>query len=299
MKKENIVTNLLAIFACLLWSSAFTGVKIGLEYSTPLRFAGIRFFISGILLIPLAIRQTGYLQVIRKNIWKLVYIALTQIIVHYILFYYGLKYVPGAIGAIVIGAGPLFIALLAHFTIADDRMDWKKILVVLLGFSGIILVSVGRNQTSDNEVKLIGVILLIGVNLSSGLANVFIKKRSGNLPPLVMSSFTMWFGGLVIFLLSLAFEPGKFEIKPVPYYVALIWLSLLSAAAFSIWFFLLSKPHVKVSDLNFWKFLIPVSGALLAWLILPDESPSFIAVAGASLTGISLVLLNLVRRNIL
>lgn len=37
-------TTFLAILACLLWSTAFVGIKIGLEYTTPMQFAGTRFF---------------------------------------------------------------------------------------------------------------------------------------------------------------------------------------------------------------------------------------------------------------
>ena len=51
-----------------------------------------------------------------------------------------------------------------------------------------------------------------------------------------------------------------------------------SAAAFSIWFHLLSQ--VKVSQLNIWKFLIPLVGAALSWLLIPGEHPDLPTLAG-------------------
>jgi len=52
MQKQTITHSGLAILACLLWSTAFVGIKIGLQHTTPLQFAGLRFFLSGILLLP-------------------------------------------------------------------------------------------------------------------------------------------------------------------------------------------------------------------------------------------------------
>ncbi|RLD64942.1 MAG: EamA/RhaT family transporter, partial [Bacteroidetes bacterium] len=56
MGHPRLNTAVLAIISCLLWSTAFAGVKIGLEYATPLQFAGTRFFIAGLLVFPLAYR---------------------------------------------------------------------------------------------------------------------------------------------------------------------------------------------------------------------------------------------------
>lgn len=50
-------TKILAIFACLLWGSAFAGAKIGFEYTTPLHLSGMRFMLAGLLLIPFLIYQ--------------------------------------------------------------------------------------------------------------------------------------------------------------------------------------------------------------------------------------------------
>jgi len=55
---------------------------------------------------------------------------------------------------------------------------------------------------------------------------------------------------------------------------------------------LLKRPGVKVSDLNFWKFIIPVSGAILSWIILPEEYPNYIAFIGMGVIAVAMVLMN-------
>ncbi|MCF8378102.1 MAG: EamA family transporter [Bacteroidales bacterium] len=126
--------------------------------------------------------------------------------------------------------------------------------------------------------------------------NVFVARDAKNIPPLVLSSSTMIIGGATLYLFSLPFEGFHPAIKPLEYYASLAWLSFLSATAISIWFTLLKRPEVKVSDLNFWKFLIPVMGAILAFIILPEEKISAVAVAGMSIIAISLIMLNILKR---
>lgn len=297
MKNLFKTTSFLAIIACLLWSSAFVGVKVGLEYTTPLQFAGIRFFISGLMILPFTGSLTNYWKVFLENRKIVLLIAFLNTFLQYTLFYTGLNLVPAALGAIVIGAGPLFIALMAHFMMPGDQMTFRRLMIFLLGFAGIVLVSLGRNKFSTfGEVSMWGIIILLGVNLVSGLGNVYIAKDVSGIPPFVLSSSTMIIGGVALFLFSLpveGFHPGG---KPPVYYVALSWLSFLSAAAISIWFTLLKRPGVKVSDLNFWKFLIPVVGAVLAWMLIPSEKPTWIAFAGMLVIALSLVALNVEKR---
>lgn len=298
MEHSKINTNLLAILSCLLWSSAFAGVKIGLQYATPLQFAGTRFFISGLLVLPLALRiNPSYFRIIRKNVKMILLIALLQTFLQYALFYTGINLIPGAVAAIVIGSQPLFIALVAHFIMPGDRMVFNKTIIILFGIAGVVLVSLGRDPgTSTGRVALLGILLLVGINILSGFTNVLIAREKGMIPPLVISSASMIIGGAALFLFSLPLEGLNFAPKPQPYYLSLAWLSLLSAVAISVWTMLLKRPENKVSDLNLWKFLIPLFGALLSWILLPGEHPEPLSLAGMVVIALSLVVLNLVRR---
>ena len=64
----------------------------------------------------------------------------------------------------------------------------------------------------------------------------------------------------------------------------------MAAAAFSIWYKLLQRPGVKVSELNLWKFIIPVAGAILSWLLVPGEKPEWITISGMIIITVSLIL---------
>ncbi|HKK63680.1 MAG TPA: DMT family transporter [Bacteroidales bacterium] len=291
MEQGKLKVTLQAILACLLWSSAFVGIKVGLPYTTPLQFAGTRFFISGLLVFPVALYYNpAFFMILRTHYRFILLIGLMQTFLQYALFYTGISMIPASIGAIVIGSGPLFIAIIAHLFMPGDRITWRKLLVIIFGLSGVVLVIFGRNPGIEAAVQLTGILILVGNNIISGFSNVIIALEKKKIPPLILSSVSLAFGGALLFLVSIPLEGLDLSPKPLPYYFSLGWLSMLSAVAISLWVILLKNPGVVVSDLNFWKFLIPVSGAILAWIILPAESPNVISLSGMFITGTALII---------
>ncbi|MEL7585659.1 MAG: DMT family transporter [Prolixibacteraceae bacterium] len=283
-------TTFLAIVASLLWASAFAGVKIGLKYHTPFQFAGVRFMLSGMMLILYFNHIRNYWQEVVRN-WRFIaLIALLQTVIQYMLFYSGLDLLPASIAAMITGSSPLFISVVAHVMVRDDRMDRIKLFSILMGVAGVAVISLSRTHLSSGlAISLLGVVLLLTNNLFSGWANVLIAKRAKPVSPIVLSASSLFFGGIGLVLISIPVEGYGLKAIAPEYFVSLGWLSFLSAAAFAIWYTLLQRPGVKVSELNMWKFLIPVAGALLSWILIPDESPDLISVAGMLIIAASLL----------
>lgn len=287
-------TIFLAIIACILWSTAFVGIKIGLQHTTPFQFAGIRFFTSGLLILPFIPNLKEKLVVARQNIRKILLVGFIQSFLQYAFFYKGVDMVPGSLGAMLIGSGPIFIAIVAHFFMPGDRLNKRKIISILVGLTGIIIISLGRKQMGAvGPLVGLGIVILIINNFLTGFGNLLVAKDKKQIPPLILSSFSMIFGGALLFILGVTTEGYQSGPFPLEYWLSLGWLSFLSAAAISIWYTLLKRPGVKLSTLNMWKFIIPVLGAVLSWLILPNEHPTLIAVVGMVLVGLSLVILNI------
>lgn len=213
------------------------------------------------------------------------------------MFYTGINMIPAAVAAIVIGSQPLFIAMVANFIMPGDRMTLSKTLVILLGIAGVALVSFGKDpQSATGQIAVAGILLMIGINVLSGFSNVLVVREKGMIPPLVISSSSMMLGGAALFIFSIPFEGIHFEVKPPVYFISLIWLSLLSAIAISIWITLLKRPDIKVSDLNLWKFLIPMFGALFSWILLPEEQPQPLTTAGMFIITMALVISGMLKR---
>ncbi|RXQ97697.1 DMT family transporter [Ancylomarina salipaludis] len=293
MKKYLLSTPFLAILACLLWATPFAAIKIGLKYTTPLNFAGIRFFISGLLILPFIPEFRTKLQSLSSKSWKLiVQVALLQTTFLYGLFYTGINYLPGALGAMLIGAQPLFAAVLAHLMMKNDKMTLSKISSILLGMLGVCIISLGRADFVLTTTIPLGVGILVLNNIVGSMGNVIVARDTRDIPPRILASFSMILGGFMLILISVPMEHPKWELHPSEYYYALGWLAIVSSMAITIWFGLLGREGVKVSNLNTWKFIIPIFGACISWLILPNENPDLISILGMTVIAFSLLMLN-------
>jgi drug/metabolite transporter (DMT)-like permease len=280
-----------AIIACLLWSTAYASIKLGLQFDTPFRFAGARFIIAGLMILPFTIKPKAYIKMVREH-WKVVaWVTFLQIIFNYSLFYQGLALVPGALGAVIVGSQPLVTAVVAAIMHEGDRLNRKKIITIVFGISGVVLISAGRQAFKFGTLmELLGVFMILVANVGTAVSNVVVSLKGKGLNPLVLSSASIFTGGVVFYLASIPIEGApKFDF-PLEYWIILLWLAFMAAAAFSLWFKLLQRPRVKVSELNLWKFIIPVVGAILSWLLIPDEHPEWLTVTGMIIITVSLIM---------
>lgn len=280
-----------AVIACLLWSTAYAGIKLGLEYDTPFHFAGVRFIISGLMILPFTVRPAVYLKMIREH-WKVVvWVTSLQILINYSLFYQGLKLVPGALGAVIAGSQPLVIAVVAAIMNKDDRLTRKKIITIISGISGVILISAGRQAFKlGTAIELLGVLMILVASIATASSNVVVSLKSRGINPLVLSSASLFIGGVILYAVSIPVEDHPQGPMPTQYWLILLWLSFMAAFAFSLWFKLLQRPGVKVSELNLWKFIIPVVGAVLSWMLVPDEKPEWLTLSGMIIITASLIM---------
>ncbi len=243
------------------------------------------------MILPFTVRPSEYLRMIRENRKLVITVMILQTLVNYVLFYLGMNLVPGALGAVIVGSQPLVTAVVAAMMHREDKLTRAKVITIIFGISGVILISVGRQAFKlGTAIEFLGVILILGANTATAVSNVVVSLKSKGMNPLVLSSASLGMGGILIYILSIPLEGAVHPSMPLEYWLDLIWLSFMSAFAFSLWFKLLQRPGVKVSELNLWKFIIPVVGAVLSWLIVPGENPDWLTITGMIIITGSLIL---------
>lgn len=290
--------NLLAVVASLIWASAFPAAKVGFEYLPPIYLSGFRFMLAGLLLAPFLIG--------RKVVWSdfkaqwryLLFFAFFQTFLQYWLFYAGLIIVPAAVGAIIVGLGPIFVTILAHFFLGNrDRLTSRKIFAMLFGFAGVIFISISTSALTEVKPNFYwGVIALVLSCLVGCITNIIVARRNVQLDHIALNTISCFFGGVMLLIMALLTEqPEIAQIKPLPasFYFAMIWLAGIPAAGFSIWYFLLSRPNISVSEINIIKFLIPVFGVVLSWVIVKGESFNIQTVIGAVIIATAIIIIQL------
>ncbi len=245
--------------------------------------------IAGILVLVLTKDRKHIFSFLAQN-WKIsLVVGLLQTSIMYGLYFNGVDLLPAGIAAIIVGAGPLITAIITHFTILNDRLSKQKVLSLLIALTGVILISISRNSNSGSQDhEILGIILLLFSSMTNAFSQVIVKKRPNN--PLLLNASQLFIGGLILVVSSFIFEGVPTLVLPMEFYIALLWLSVVSAVSFSIWYTLLQVPEIKVSEINIFKFIIPVSGAILSWVIFPEESPQLMTIIGMVIIALSVIL---------
>ena len=78
--------------------------------------------------------------------------------------------------------------------------------------------------------------------------------------------------------------------RPIGFYISLGILVFISVFAFSFWFMALQSKGAKVSDINMCRLINPILGAILSWMMLADEHPTFSTVTGMIIIVCSLII---------
>jgi drug/metabolite transporter (DMT)-like permease len=283
MKIQSTLSNsLLAITACLLWSTPFVIGKLVLDYMAPLSTAGTRFLLAGLIQLPFCGGLRGPFGLLRTHLKTVLLVSLFQTILLYAGFFIALTLVRGAQAAIVVGTGPLISAIVAHFAMHDDKLKRRTLISTLLGISGVIIISLATKPWTPTGTKeLLGMGILLFGSVVSAFGNVVVARERGGLNPIHLNSIQMIFGGVVLLVIALPIEGAPSLNFPPVFYAQMAWLAVVSAAGFGIWFHLLSR--VKISKLNIWKFIIPIGGAILSWIFLPGESPDWPTLCGMAI----------------
>lgn len=289
--QDNIWTNkyfvaLMAIIACILWGSAFPVLKITYaelqigpsDISARMLIAGARFFLAGLMVFAVhKVMLRHPVKVARTNLLPLFLLGLAQTGLQYYFFYNGVAAVSGIKSAILNSVGNFFVVIFAHFIYTNDRLNVGKVLGLLAGFGGIILVNWQPNTSVGWEFSLRGEGFLMLAGVTTTIGTFWAKHLGKTLSPIVINAYQLTLGSLLLLVLGIpALRSGGLTPTPL-FWVLLVYSAFLSAAAFSIWYILLK--HNRAGEVTIYRFVIPISGAILSAILLPEERLTISIVA--------------------
>jgi len=278
---------IIAQFCAVLWGSAFPVLKVSYEElgiatgdrSAIIVLAGLRFFLAALLIFALIIFGLRLSPKVKLKMLPLLFLlGLLQISLLYFFFYNGLAHTTGMKGAVLSSAGIFFVVVLAHFVYRDDRLDLRKIVGLVAGFAGITLVNSGQNFTLDFSWQGEGFMILSG--LVGALGTILAKRMSKELHPFILTAWQMLLGSLLLIAVGLPGLKPQAMLFTNRAFILLLYSAFLSATAFSLWYAILKGN--KAGEISVFKFMTPVSGAILSAIFVPGERLSlnmFLALA--------------------
>ncbi len=271
------VVFLLAMLSCFLWGSATPAIKIGYETFgiassdtvSIILFAGIRFFLAGILVIIVQSVMAGkFIKPEKGSFPSILKLSLAQTMVQYFCFYVGLAHTSGVTGTILSGASGFFSILMASLIFRYEKLTAAKIIGCIMGFSGLIIMNISFDGGTSFHFSFWGEGLVLLSTLSLALSGILAKKYSARFSVVMLSGYQFILGGLVMMIVGFALG-GRIKLVPqASAYILLLYMAFISAVAYSVWGILMkNNPVSRVSIFN---FMTPLFGVLLSAIFLGE-----------------------------
>jgi drug/metabolite transporter (DMT)-like permease len=288
----HLFAALQALFVTFLWSTSWVLIKVGLEDIPALTFAGLRYSLAFLCLLPFALRpaRLSPLRSLSGQGWvRLVVLGLLFYAVTQGAQFLGLAYLPSVTVSLLLNFTTIAVALLGIFLLAErpTALQWSG---VLLNIVGIVIyfypVSLPASQAVGLVVVAVGVLANAGSSILGRRVN-----REGDIPPLTVTIVSMGFGAMLL-LVTGALTQGFPPLSPT-HWAIVGWLAVVNTAfAFTLWNHTLrTLPAMESSIINN-TMLIQI--AVLAWLFL-GEQLTLKAVAGMVLAALGALIVQLRR----
>ncbi len=285
-----------AVTCSLLWGSAFPAIRISHRYfesgplSNHIAFAGIRFTLAGLLVLLFTKNNRESWQKCPKL--GLITVALFQVILQYILFYWGMKMAPAVLGAILISTGSFWWVILAPLVDKNESLNFRQFLLIALGFIGVCICLMNKQGGGNNS--LYG-ILFIFSTLCGVVAALLVRPMNRKIPAPFLAGTSLFLGGIVLCVISWNQTLHLILNMSWPLLSLTLWLAIVSSAAFSLWFYLITL--FDVPRLSGYRMLIPLFGVLESVAFLEDEKLTYNLLIGGAIVLLSIALLEKLKRN--
>lgn len=286
--------SIFALTAAIVWGWAYPLIKLGFEEfaimpdmtGSKMLFAGIRFCLSGIIILAIAKRTHRDFSIRqRSDLWYILLFSLLNTTLHYAFFYIGLSYSQGARAAILNSMSVFTVVILACLLFKSDKMTVRKILGCTIGFAGILTLNVGGKESG--AFSLLGDGMIIMNTLCGAFASLMTRGLNKRVDVFVGTGYGLSIGGALLLIPGLLYE-GTLPNITLWGLVILILLIGISTTGFTLYNKLLTcNPVGKVAIYN---SLIPVVGAVTSCLCLGETFYWKYAIAGAlATTGIYII----------
>jgi drug/metabolite transporter (DMT)-like permease len=271
-----------------IWSSSFMWIKIAVQEIGPITLVAFRV-LFGLLfgIVVIFIQRVPWPRTFKA--WcPLLLLGLTNVAIPFFLISWGEQSIDSAVASILDATVPLFTILIAHYLLRDDKMTLPKVLGLVVGFAGILILM--SKDIGASSSSLLGQSAVIVASMFYAGSAVYVRKvtedtagilRSAG--PLVSATAIMWLG------------TALFESPVQIPQLGLTWIALLflgvfgSGVAFIMAFYLIHE--IGPTRTTMVTYLFPLGGVTLGVVFL-HEPLTWQVITGAIFILASLVIAN-------
>ena len=199
--KSKIWLALIALY--LVWGSTYFGIKVAIETIPPFFHAGVRFLISGIILVAWQ-RAAGQQIPTRKQWISTAIIGSLLLLGGNGLVSWAEQFIPSGIAALIIASVPLFLVAAEAIRPNGVKPNWQSIVGLLIGFVGIYVLINPAEASTGTGLNIYGVAALLSACLLWATGSVYSKSADLPKSALMSTGAQMLMGSIGLFIVSLA-----------------------------------------------------------------------------------------------
>lgn len=281
-----------AAFAALglLWGSSFLWIKIAVEQVSPFVVVALRVLLGLIGLLGVVYWQRQALPRDRSTLLKYLFMGVFNVVVPFLLITWGETHIDSSLAAILNATTPLFVIVIAHFALHDEKMTTPRLAGLLIGFVGVIVLVAQDLRPGMLQGDLLGQLAVLGAAISYAVALIFSRRQLRGAKPVVQSTMILVFATALMWLITPMVErPVVLPAEPIAW-VALLWLGVLGLCVAYLLFFWLNNVWGPTRA-SLVTYVFPVVGVVLGVIFL-NEPLNWNMVLGSALVVGGIVVVN-------
>jgi drug/metabolite transporter (DMT)-like permease len=268
----------------VFWGSTYLGIRVAVERVPPILLAGVRFTVSGSLLLAFCALSGRRVRVGRRQLAELACVGFILLGVSNVVLAWAELHVPTGLAALIVAIVPIWFLLVERWLLpTSDRATPSAIGGVALGAVGVVVLFWPKVSAADRLgwMQLVACIALLGSSFCWAFGSVLSRRWKIAVDPLVAAGWQMLAAGLIDAVLGLALGQHHRAVWNRTGVAAIAYLVIFgSLAGYSAYIWLLR--HVPTSKVATYAYVNPVVAVFLGWLFL-GESIDRNLVAGAAI----------------
>jgi drug/metabolite transporter (DMT)-like permease len=256
---------------CLIWSSVWLFIKLGLRDLPPVSFAAIRLVVAIAVFLPiLAMRRVPLPR--QAQDWFVIGVAGILLLgVNYALLFWGAQFIPSGLTAVLQAVTPAFALVFGHFLLDEEPFTLKALGAIGIGIAGVALISMDQLHAAGRQALLGCAAVTLGA-ACVGFAYVFVKARARpRLRPEVLSCGQMLCAAGPMLVFADARDGNPLALHWTPMAIGCLLYLALAGSVAATWLNYWLLERMSPTALLSMALVEPLIAVLLGALVLGEQ----------------------------
>ncbi|MGI9115661.1 MAG: DMT family transporter [Chthoniobacterales bacterium] len=274
---------------CVVWSSTWLAIKVGLRDLPPLSFVAWRFVVAVVALLAVSIGSENLLPRRRSDFAVLAFTGVLMFALNYALLFWGELHVSSGLAAVIQASIPIFGMVFAHWMLPEEPLRWQRLAGALIAIAGVAVICARLLSFNGWLAFLGGLGITVGA-ASAAFSNVWLKARRIELAPSMLAAWQMIFGTLPLLALAFAFDgnPTRLHWSGTAIFCLLYLAIVGSSFTFILLYWLM--PRMTVTRLQAISLITPPGAIALGWALGGERLSAWSLLgAGFVLAGVAII----------